>query len=90
MEEQSSREGKYRVQEEPKKQQNQRKMCFLSWQVLYLEYFEFTIIGCFCLSVCLSFKIYFMYFMYSCLQTHQKRVSDPITDGCEPPCGAGN
>jgi hypothetical protein len=19
--------------------------------------------------------------------THQKRVSDPITDGCEPPCG---
>ena len=23
----------------------------------------------------------------SCLQTHQKRTSDPITDGCEPPCG---
>jgi len=23
----------------------------------------------------------------SCLQTHQKRASDPITDGCEPPCG---
>ena len=22
-----------------------------------------------------------------CLQTHQKRASDPITDGCEPPCG---
>ena len=21
------------------------------------------------------------------VQTHQKRVSDPITDGCEPPCG---
>jgi hypothetical protein len=21
------------------------------------------------------------------LQTHQKRASDPITDGCEPPCG---
>jgi hypothetical protein len=20
-----------------------------------------------------------------CLQTHQKRASDPITDGCEPP-----
>ena len=20
-------------------------------------------------------------------QTHQKRASDPITDGCEPPCG---
>ena len=26
-----------------------------------------------------------------CLQTHQKRASDPITDGCEPPCVvAGN
>jgi hypothetical protein len=22
-----------------------------------------------------------------CLQTHQKRAPDPITDGCEPPCG---
>jgi hypothetical protein len=22
-----------------------------------------------------------------CLQSHQKRASDPITDGCEPPCG---
>jgi hypothetical protein len=25
--------------------------------------------------------------VHSCLQTHQKRASDPITDGCEPPCG---
>jgi hypothetical protein len=24
---------------------------------------------------------------YSCLQTQQKRASDPITDGCEPLCG---
>jgi hypothetical protein len=23
----------------------------------------------------------------SYLQTHQKRALDPITDGCEPPCG---
>ena len=22
----------------------------------------------------------------SCLQTHQKRASDSVTDGCEPPC----
>jgi hypothetical protein len=22
-----------------------------------------------------------------CLQTPQKRASDPITEGCEPPCG---
>jgi len=33
----------------------------------------------------------FIYFMYmttlSLLQTHQKRASDSITDGCEPPCG---
>jgi hypothetical protein len=28
-----------------------------------------------------------MYLHYSCLQTHQKRESDLITDGCEPPCG---
>jgi hypothetical protein len=24
---------------------------------------------------------------YSCLQTHQKKASDLIKDGCEPPCG---
>jgi hypothetical protein len=23
----------------------------------------------------------------SCFQTHQKRAWDPITDGCDPPCG---
>jgi hypothetical protein len=23
----------------------------------------------------------------SCFQTYQRRASDPITDGCEPPCG---
>jgi hypothetical protein len=22
-----------------------------------------------------------------CLQTHQKRAADPLTNGCEPPCG---
>ena len=32
-----------------------------------------------CLFVCL--------FVCSCLQTHQKRASDPITDGYESPCG---
>ncbi|EDL34418.1 mCG1042149, partial [Mus musculus] len=26
----------------------------------------------------------------SCLQTHQKRASDLITDGCEPPCDCWN
>ena len=29
----------------------------------------------------------FMYAHCSCLQTHQERASDPITDGCESPCG---
>jgi N6-adenosine-specific RNA methylase IME4 len=28
-----------------------------------------------------------MWVHYHCLQTHQKRALDPITDGCEPPCG---
>ena len=32
---------------------------------------------------------YFIYMSTHCsyLQTHQKRASDPITDGCESPCG---
>ena len=41
------------------------------------------------------FFFFFLMFIYlfnicqycSCLQTHQKRASDSITDGCEPPCG---
>ena len=28
----------------------------------------------------------FIFVHCSSLQTHQKRVPDPITDGCEPPC----
>jgi hypothetical protein len=42
------------------------------------------------LSLCLSQDL-FIYLCIgvhcSCLQTHQKGASDPITDGCEPPCG---
>ena len=30
--------------------------------------------------------IYFMYISILYLSSDQKRVSDPITDGCEPPC----
>ena len=37
-----------------------------------------------------TFKIYLfiscIWVHCSCLQTPQKRASDPITDGCEPPC----
>ena len=39
------------------------------------------------------FFLFFLRFIYyyisvhcSCLQTHEKRASDLITDGCEPPC----
>jgi hypothetical protein len=39
-------------------------------------------------------KDLFMYFMYisalsTCMPTHQRRLSDPITDGCEPQCLLG-
>jgi len=33
------------------------------------------------------FKRFILFTLVHCLQTHQKRASDPITDGCEPPCG---
>jgi hypothetical protein len=32
-------------------------------------------------------NLYYYKVHCSCLQTHQKRASDLITDGCEPPCG---
>ena len=34
-----------------------------------------------------EFIYYYIWVHCSCLQTHQKRASDLITDGCEPPCG---
>jgi hypothetical protein len=30
---------------------------------------------------------FFIWVHCCCLQTHKKRALDPITDGCEPPCG---
>jgi hypothetical protein len=43
----------------------------------------------FLFPVQLSLAIFISYMWVHChyLQTHQKRTSDPITDGCEPPCG---
>ena len=45
----------------------------------------------FCICRCFIKKDLFIYFLYMstlpCLQTPQKRASDPITEGCEPPCG---
>ena len=35
----------------------------------------------------LDLFVLFLWVHCSCLHTHQKRTSDPITDGCEPPCG---
>ena len=47
-----------------------------------------------CATTARLFILFFLRFIYcymsvhcSCLLTHQKRASDLITDGCEPPCG---
>jgi len=52
-----------------------------------------------CVFACALVFFYFKSFFYkdlfilfiwihcTCHQTHKKRASDPITDGCEPPCG---
>jgi hypothetical protein len=44
-----------------------------------------------CEPVCstLSKKLFILciWVLCSCLQTHQKRASNPITDDCDPPCG---
>ena len=39
------------------------------------------------LLLLLRFIYYYIYVYCSCLQTHQKRALDLITDGCEPLCG---
>jgi hypothetical protein len=42
---------------------------------------------------CSGSKIYLLLYVYvhcSCLRTHQKRASDLIMGGCEPPCGCWN
>jgi len=41
------------------------------------------------LSLSLLKDLFIVFYMRhcSCLQTHQKRALDPITDGWEPPCG---
>jgi hypothetical protein len=58
------------------------------------NYAEITVIntkGVVFIKMLLLFKIIFVFLFIwvhcSCLQTHQKRASDPITDGCELPCG---
>jgi hypothetical protein len=50
--------------------------CFLFLFFSFLSFFFFKDLFIVCIRV-----------HCSCLQTHQKRASDPITDGCEPPCG---
>ena len=43
--------------------------------------------ACFCFLCFKNLFILCLWVHYRSLQTHQKRASDPITDGCEPPCG---
>jgi hypothetical protein len=38
-----------------------------------------------CTTLYANFFKRFVYFIY--MSAHQKRASDPISDGCEPPCG---
>jgi hypothetical protein len=56
------------------------KICYLISQELR------TWVQTFFFSFFFFFKIYLMC-IHCCLQTYQKRASDPFTDGCEPPCG---
>jgi hypothetical protein len=57
---------------------------FLKFSFLVLSQFSFSF---FFLNI---FKIIYLFCVSelhcSCLQTHQKRASDPFKDGCEPPC----
>jgi hypothetical protein len=46
------------------------------------------VLFCFCFVLFLNdLFISFIWVHCSSLHTHQNRASDPITDGCEPPCG---
>ena len=59
---------------------------------IYLKDFKSTCPRNPCTSVFLFFpNIYLFYYAYNilsaCMPAGQKRASDPITDGCEPPCG---
>jgi hypothetical protein len=38
-------------------------------------------------SWCFGFLFLFIICKYTVAVTHQKRESDLVTDGCEPPCG---
>jgi hypothetical protein len=55
-----------------------------SFESILLFYSEFLFFSFFFF---LDLIISFIYVHCSCLQTHQKRASYPIADGCETPCG---
>jgi hypothetical protein len=57
-------------------------LCDPEWSQLFS--FLYTFIYFMCMSI--HALIYFIY-MSKLLLKHQKRSSDLITDGCEPPCG---
>jgi hypothetical protein len=58
------------------------------WNSFFLKIIYFMYMSALSLSIFIYlFIILYMWVHHCFLQTHQKRASDPITDGCEPPCG---
>ena len=52
------------------------------------NYFRSRVVSSSISDSCILLESFFYIYIYSsCLQTHQKRASDLITDDCEPPCG---
>jgi hypothetical protein len=41
----------------------------------------------FCLFVCFKMYLFYMWEYTVAVFRHLKRALDPITDGCQPPCG---
>jgi hypothetical protein len=60
--------------------------CMLTGPVMVIILLYVT---CYTMMCILKNYLYILWIQVHCsyLQIHQKRASDPITDGCEPPCG---
>ena len=60
------------------------------WLVLHVKFRKQLFLG-YCNFIYFFKRCIYLFYVYEynygCLQTHQKRMSDPITDGCEPRCG---